>query len=62
MQDKYASDIKHMLSVLAQIAVLIDDNNQNIKDCKKILDDLQKELKLDKPITLKDKVFKFIFK
>ena len=62
MQDKYASDIKHMLSVLAQIAVLIDDNNQNMKDCKKILDDLQKELKLDKPITLKDKVFKFIFK
>jgi hypothetical protein len=62
MQDKYASEIKHMLSVLSQIAILIDDNTQNIKDCKNILDEIYKSLNVNRPLSIREKILLFLGK
>ena len=44
MQDKYNESVEVLLKTLAQIKMLIEDNNQNVKDCLSIMRDINKAI------------------
>jgi hypothetical protein len=57
MEDKYNEYAKELIRTLKQIEILIEDNNQNIKDCISILKDINK-IVLPKP---KSNILTFLF-
>jgi hypothetical protein len=42
MEDKYNGYVKELIKTLTQIEILIEDNNQNIKDCLSIIKEINK--------------------
>lgn len=44
MQDKYNHSVEVLVKTLAQIKMLIEDNNQNVKDCLSIMRDINKAI------------------
>lgn len=58
MQDKYLNYIQELRLTLSKIELLIEDNNQNIKDCLLIINDLNKAMNFKTPSKLKKLVFK----
>jgi hypothetical protein len=48
MEDKYNGHVKELIKTLTQIEILIEDNNQNIKDCLSIIKEINKII-LPKP-------------
>ena len=57
MQDKYNTYVKELLKTLTKIEFLIEDNNQNIKDCISIMRDINKNI-MPKP---KSRIVNFFY-
>lgn len=54
------NNIEKILSVSKQIAILIEDNNQNMRDCHRALVELQKIINPKRPSWIKRKICKLI--
>jgi len=44
-----SSSIEQLCEIVKQIELLIEDNNQNIKDCNRVLRQLKKQICPEKP-------------
>lgn len=62
MQDKYLNYLQELKKTLTQIEILIEDNNQNVKDCLSIISELNKNINFKKHGFFKSLIFKFFNK
>lgn len=60
MKDKYNTYVKELIKTLTKIELLIEDNNQNIKDCLSIIHDINKII-VPEPKTKVSKLFSNLF-
>lgn len=62
MKNKKPDDetIQELINVAKQISLLIEDNNQNIKDCKAVLKTIHKKICPKKPSLLSRAIAKLL--
>lgn len=52
--------VEELLKVTQQIELLIEDNNQNIKDCTRVLKEIKQEICPVKPSIIKSAILKLL--